>query len=552
VSDTVQRSPGSQSVRPGRKSVPSLGRSTIDRYEVIYPIAHGGMAGVHVGRLPGMAGFEKLVAIKVIHEHLSAEREFVEMFLDEARLAAQIRHPNVAEVFEVGEDDGLYFMVGELIEGQNLRVVFRRARDRAIDIPPALSARIAAQTARGLHSAHELLDQSGQPLNLVHRDVSLHNILLSHAGYVKLIDFGVAWAEGRLAHTKTGTLKGKIGFMSPEQILGKQLDRRSDIFSLGVVLYQMVTGFHPFRGDSDADRIRGILETDPTPPREVNPRISSELEGIVLTAMTKSREQRYPNASVFCKELEAFVASTGEDVGTKALSALMGELFEEEIAAHHEQLRTYRANRQPEAADTSASSPAPPTPDGDCTSAARPSAKQRERAFVTRRSKRLGIVAIVGIAVLGVIGVLLTVSFAQPDEPDAPPPAPRNADENPLPETPEPESVEPVSEQHADEAEPVSTVVVTIEVRPEDARITLDGDELAAGTDRIELPANGTTHNVKISAPGFQPATKEVVADSDQRLSLELVPKPRKSKPGKAGKNAKMDEDFDLIHSPYR
>ncbi|HUT76709.1 MAG TPA: serine/threonine-protein kinase, partial [Polyangia bacterium] len=179
-----------------------MARERIGRYEVIYPLAHGGMAEVYVGRLPGMAGFEKFVAIKLIHAHLSKEKQFIKMFLDEARLAASIRHPNVAEIYEVGRDGDLYFMVGELVLGQDLHATMRQARKEDVAFPEALSAHIVSQVCLGLHEAHEHKDPDGDPLGLVHRDVTPRNILLSYGGFAKLADFGVAWAQNNLAHSE--------------------------------------------------------------------------------------------------------------------------------------------------------------------------------------------------------------------------------------------------------------------------------------------------------------------------------------------------------------
>src|SRR5512137_562086 len=203
---------------------PPIGRTRIGRFDVIYPLSQGGMASVHVGRISGMAGFEKLVAIKVIHPNLASEASFVRMFLDEARLAAQIHHPNVGEVIEVGEDDGLYYMVSELIVGQSLRNVYRRAEALGREIPRPMSADICAKVCQALHEAHELKDGDGKPLGLVHRDVSPRNVLVSYNGFVKLIDFGIAFAQGRSSHTDAGKIKGKMGYMPPEQLRGEPAD----------------------------------------------------------------------------------------------------------------------------------------------------------------------------------------------------------------------------------------------------------------------------------------------------------------------------------------
>ncbi len=312
---------------------------------MVYPIAHGGMAGVYVGRLPGMAGFEKLVALKVIHPHLAKERSFIDMFLDEARIAAGIHHPNVGEIYEVGAEDGLYYMIGELVLGQNLHSMVRALNNKKVTVPEAISAYIVAQVCLGLHAAHEQKREDGKPLGLVHRDVTPRNILVSYNGFVKLVDFGVAWARDKLSHTEVGTIKGKIGFMAPEQIRCESMDRRCDVFSLGVVLYNLLTGRHPFTAANDAATISNIIAGKPTPPSEIVPEIGPDLEEIVLTALANSPDKRYPTAAHMNEALEGFILSTDYKAGPAPLSRLMHGLFEESIFKHERLLRDHRRRK---------------------------------------------------------------------------------------------------------------------------------------------------------------------------------------------------------------
>ncbi|MBN2716767.1 MAG: serine/threonine protein kinase, partial [Deltaproteobacteria bacterium] len=223
----------------------SLEGRKIGRYELIYHIASGGMASVYAARLTGMAGFERLVAIKVIHPHLALEPTFIQMFQDEARLAARISHPNVAEIYELGESDGIYYMAVELVRGKDLSQILSKSRDKHIALPLRFLVEVVRQICDGLSEAHRLKGANGTPLHLIHRDVSTRNILVSYSGHPKLIDFGAAFAHDRLAHTATGHIKGKIGYMPPEQIRGESLDHRADIYSLGVVLYTAATACHP-------------------------------------------------------------------------------------------------------------------------------------------------------------------------------------------------------------------------------------------------------------------------------------------------------------------
>ncbi len=322
---------------------PALGRDKIGRYEIIYPVAAGGMATVYVARLSGPAGFEKLVAIKVIHPHLATQQIFVDMFLDEARLAAGIHHPNVGEIFETGKDGDLYYIVGEFIRGHDVSKLLRRLRRSKSRLSQGMLAQISAHACNGLHAAHEATDKNGWHLNLVHRDVSPNNILISYDGFVKVIDFGVAWAHGRIVQTETGAVKGKIGYMSPEQITGKDIDRRSDIFSMGVVLYLTCTAKHPFRGSSAAEKIKKIMAGNVTPPSRLYPDIDSELERIILTAMAPNPKDRFSTASEMATALEAFAHAREEDTHSAALAALMDKHFKKEKESHDIRLISHHA-----------------------------------------------------------------------------------------------------------------------------------------------------------------------------------------------------------------
>jgi serine/threonine-protein kinase len=290
-----------------------------------------------------MAGFERLVAITVIHKELIEDPAFIKMFLEDARIAAGIHHPNVGEMLEVGMDDGLCFVIGELIQGQSLRSMYRRAEGIGVDIPHTVAAYIGSQICLGAHAAHELCGQDGKPLNLIHRDISPRNILVSYDGFAKLIDFGMAWAEGRDGDSENEAMKGKIGFMSPEQVRGEPpMDRRSDLFSLGIVLYLMIAGEHPFCGRTPVTRLNKLIRGHMTPLRNLCPTVDPQLEKIVLTALSPRMENRFENAQQMGKELESYVRGAGAKVGSDMLSGLMHSLFVEEIEDHEKLLRECR------------------------------------------------------------------------------------------------------------------------------------------------------------------------------------------------------------------
>ena len=319
----------------------SLKGCRIGRYELIYHIASGGMASVFAARLSGLAGFERLVAIKIIHPHLTEEQSFVRMFLDEARLAARISHPNVAEIYEVGEADGIYYMVGELVQGKDLRQILEKATKRNISLPVTAMVKSVSNICAGLAAAHELVDDNGELLNLIHRDVSTRNVLISYSGLPKLIDFGAAFAKGKLAHTATGVVKGKIGYMPPEQLRGDAIDHRADIYALGVVLYTVSTSCHPFPYDNEGQQISQTLAGRFLRPREINSDLDSALENIILKAMSLNPPNRFQSMNAFHRSLEAWLTAHSHDA-SESLSTLMKTLFESEIELEQRQILSHR------------------------------------------------------------------------------------------------------------------------------------------------------------------------------------------------------------------
>ncbi|MBN2529834.1 MAG: protein kinase [Deltaproteobacteria bacterium] len=325
---------------------PPFERQRVGRYDVIYPLAVGGMANVYVGRLSGMAGFEKLVTLKLIHSHLSTQREFVDMFLDEARIAARIHHPNIGEIYEIVEDRGQLFIAAEFVDGNSLRHLLGESKRREIMLPCTQAAWICAEVCQGLQFVHDLTDDEGTPLHLVHRDISPSNILISYNGWVKLIDFGVAFAENRLSHTSPGNLKGKIGYISPEQIKGEPLDCRADIFSLGVILYLFATGKHPFPGKSEAERLKKTLTCDMTRPSKLSPTVDGHFECIILKAMAVSPKERYQQASELETALREYISASGEKFGASELGPLMQSLFAEERESHQKQVLEFKQKQQ--------------------------------------------------------------------------------------------------------------------------------------------------------------------------------------------------------------
>jgi serine/threonine-protein kinase len=310
----------------------------LGRYELLVPIARGGMARVWAARLHGQRGFQKLVAIKTILPHLAEEPEFERMFLDEARIASGVHHPNVCEIYELGEEKRTLYLAMEWVSGDSLARVLRSS-GKTEPVDSRVVARIVADACAGLHAAHELTDEDGRPLGVVHRDLSPHNILLTGDGTAKVADFGVAKALGQLHEaTSAGQLKGKIAYMAPEQVTGNQIDRRSDVFSLGCVLYEATTGQRPFRGDGDHQVMHAVLKGDVPAPTSFIRGYPQELERIVLRALSPQPILRYPTAERMRFALEEFVAR-GQLVTTANVAQVVRARIGEQIDRRKERIR---------------------------------------------------------------------------------------------------------------------------------------------------------------------------------------------------------------------
>ena len=303
------------------------------QYVLVRKLAEGGMAEIFLAKRLGADGFERNVVIKRMLAHLSGMPDFVEMFRDEARLAAKLRHPNVVQIDELGFVEGCYFICMEYLAGEDFSTTVRTASFRGEYVPIAFVLRILADAARGLHYAHEFSDESGRPLNIVHRDISPSNLYVTYDGQVKVLDFGIAKAESRLAHTRTGVVKGKYVYMAPEQAEGKEVDRRADVFALGVSLYEALTHVRPFARDNDLAVLKALLNGEFERPRVLRPDLSPELEAVVLKAMAFEPSHRHATAAEFAEDLERILteeptAPTGATLG----AYLRGSFGEERYA----------------------------------------------------------------------------------------------------------------------------------------------------------------------------------------------------------------------------
>lgn len=299
------------------------------KYRLEKRIATGGMAEVFLAhRLD--APLEPLV-IKRILPHLIKSGDFVQMFLDEARIAAQLSHPNVVGILDIGQVEGTYYLAMEYVHGEDIRRIYNRAYKLQRSLPLSHSIRVIADAALGLGHAHKLTDLAGQPLGLVHRDVSPQNILVTYDGEAKVVDFGIAKAANKVAETRAGVLKGKYSYMSPEQALGEGIDHRTDIFALGIILYETTTGTRLFKRENELATLQAIIKCEYLPPSQALQNYPPELEQILRRALAKRKEDRYPDGEAFSAALYDFLYDSGLYVERESIAEFMQDLFHDRL-----------------------------------------------------------------------------------------------------------------------------------------------------------------------------------------------------------------------------
>jgi serine/threonine-protein kinase len=293
----------------------------VGKYQLISKLATGGMAEVFLAKVAGPMGFEKTLVLKRILPHLAEDAHFVGMFFTEARVAAQLNHPHIVQIFDFGEAEGTYYLAMEYIDGPDLRTLAARATQAGVQLPPVFCAKLIALACEGLAFAHDFVDPAtGESLGLIHRDISPDNILLSRQGAVKVVDFGIAKAANQSHKTQTGLIKGKIAYMPPEQLQAGPLDRRVDVYALGVVLYELLTGQYPFDATTNVSMMQAIMFEPLIPAASRRPDLPQGLLQILDKALAKVREQRYPDCVALLADLERFILSTGQPVGARDLS----------------------------------------------------------------------------------------------------------------------------------------------------------------------------------------------------------------------------------------
>ncbi|MFC1610156.1 serine/threonine protein kinase [Myxococcota bacterium] len=305
-------------------------------YTLLEQIGVGGMAEVFLARHSGVEGFEKEIVIKRIRPHLSATSSFVSMFLGEAKLAAQLAHPNIVQIYDLGKIKDSYFIAMEYVSGRDMSAIIPKCKGQNIPFPAEYCLKIASNVCEALYYAHTKTDAFGTPFHIVHRDVSPENIRVAWTGTVKILDFGIAKAATHLHETKAGEIKGKLVYMSPEQVMGKEVDHRSDVFSLGVVMYETLTGLKMFSGDNDLAIMNNIIEGKIYPPSYFRDDVPGEVEAILMKALDKDRRKRYQSACDMQLDIDTFLAGHEFTPSNIHLANFMKQLFKDELAAEQE------------------------------------------------------------------------------------------------------------------------------------------------------------------------------------------------------------------------
>ena len=464
------------------------------RYELLRKIATGGMAEIYLARQAGIEGFEKLLVLKRILPHLAENEEFVEMFLHEARVAVRLNHPNVVQIFDLGEADGAFFIAMEYIHGEDARRIWRQSELVGNPIPVPLVCRIVMDAAAGLDYAHKRTDASGAPLRIIHRDVSPQNLLVSFEGAVKVVDFGIAKAADQATQTRSGVLKGKYSYMSPEQASGKEIDNRTDQFALGIVFYELLTLRRLFKRSNDIQTLTAVSECKVAPPSGLNSRIPEGLDAIVMKALARNPNDRYRDLSEMQMAIEEWLLVNQQPSSPSHLAAFLKAIYADRLAKEQEVgTPVFQDPSEPSSSVSARQSPRRRT---GLSAVGQPSLGERTRA--ARRGSRLG-------------GSLV----GKPATYSAPPLAGNEDDDEPTPVEPEPIT-----------GSSVSRLVSRMSGRKKAALGALGVAVLAAAAGVLLLQPQGRTVTTRPGGEAPQPVAEAPQVAAPRYAGLKIVTTP--------------------------
>jgi serine/threonine-protein kinase len=442
------------------------------RYEVAALLATGGMAEVYLAKLVGPERFERAVVVKRILPHLARDEAFRDMFLDEARLAALIHHPNVVTVHELAQSEGELFHVMDYVEGETLAAILKRLAKAGHAMPMHVAVHVLAEACAGLHAAHELVDEQRRPRGIVHRDVSPQNLMVDYHGTVRVLDFGIASAADRSTSTQSGVVKGKFAYMSPEQARAQKVDRQTDVFALGVVLYEVTTSSRLFARPDSLAVVRAICEEPIPSPRDRRPSYPHALEDVLMKALHRDKSERYATAAEMRRGLLGVLRELDpEGRAPEDLATLMREHFSEQQTEKRDLLR------KASAADSHVT---------------------RAPSLTDERSSRRSYLGLAGAALALVFG--LGGAYLGLRDSDA---AASQANEATDPPTP-------------------TSVRLQIATTPIGAAVSIDGEAIGVTPLDVTRPQTGRAHELRVTHEGFEPRVESWTADVDQRLRVDL------------------------------
>jgi len=469
------------------------------KYRVLMELGEGGTAHVFLAVARGPSGFNKLVVLKALKRSLAGDKDFRRMFMNEARLSARLNHPNIVQVNEVIEQEGLPVIVMQYLEGRPLLDVINRASDT---LTLAMHLQIICDSLSGLHYSHELCDYDGTPIKVVHRDMTPHNVFVTFDGQVKLLDFGIAKLSGSVAETQEGVLKGKLRYMPPEQIMGEPVDRRTDVYAVGVMLWEAVTGVKMWRALSEATIMNRVLEGQIPVPSTERPDVDPELERIVVKALSTNASERYPTAIELQSEIEAYMASHKLAVSPREIGTFVSELFtdfrqETKKAIEEKLAREGSLNWSDNVPITIAES-------------ATVSLKSKELLNPHRKQRWELILWTVGMSILGAL-LFFFAAKKQAARPQTV--ASGEAAQLTIP-----------SLEGSALSNPKHAVNLRISASPVSAKILIDGRELAGNPVNFSVAGDESTHSVSIQAADYKPRTLNIIYDRDQDVVVTLEP----------------------------
>ena len=491
---------------------------TIGRYQLLAHLASGGMAEIYLARQTGIGGFEKLVVVKKILPNLAREKVFVEMFLDEAVIAAQLNHPNVVQIYDLGQSGDDYYIAMEYLEGESLGHLTSEGARVSKPLPPGLAAGVISQVCEGLAYAHAFEDDDGKPMGIVHRDISPHNIIVLFSGVVKVVDFGIAKAASKMHQTKVGTLKGKLAYMSPEQCMGSEVDARSDVFSLGVVLWELLTHRRLFKREVEPAMIRAIMDEPISKVHEVRQDAPAALAAAADKALSKEPKDRYQSAAEMKADIQAYLRQESLEAGPEQIAAYAHEVLGKRARTKKRILEDIRKKgvKGVSLGALKPKSDSMPSRSGSDADAATRIKDDRDAPPSSPWVMRIVAFFLAGVAVAA--AALWLFSGDPPPEPKkepvvapAPPPKP---------------PVEPPK------VEPPDDALLSVRSTPDGCSVELNGKVLEGKTPLVDHPvAPDSEHQVAVLCDGHLRDARKIKGKPGEVLALAFAPAKEQKKP---------------------